>query len=298
VRYHRAEGETATELALKAGRRAIERSGLQPGDIDLLIYVGIGRGVLEPATGTIYQDLLGLENATTFDVLDACASWMRALHLAKLYIDSGTYRNIMLLNAEFEGREAHRLELTSLAEFEHWHPSVTIGEAATATVLTASDDDDDFEIDFRTWGEKRNLCYIPLPNVDEYFGTPIDPKYGIQALQFVSFGMRLMQFGSAKLIEHYRDLSQYKDFGAEVIFGHGASDGMSRYIARETNIDPDRVQLCHRLFANTVSASIPLAMSNALRSGQLRDGQRVLLMMASAGVTTGLACFTYRSASA
>jgi 3-oxoacyl-[acyl-carrier-protein] synthase III len=295
VRYHRADGETATELALRAGRRAISRAGLEPGDIDLLMYVGIGRGVLEPASGTIYQDLLGLTNATTFDVLDACASWLRALHLAKLYLDSGTYRNIMILNAEFEGKEAHRLELTSLAEFEHWHPSVTIGEATTATILTADDEPDDFEIDFRTWGEKRNLCFIPLANIDDYFGTPIDPKYGIEPLQFVSFGMRLMQFGAAKLVEHYRELPQYKDFDAELIFGHGASDGMSRYISEEVGVDAERVQLAHHLFANTVSASIPLAMSNAIRSGVLQDGQRLLLMMASAGVTTGLAKFTYRT---
>jgi 3-oxoacyl-[acyl-carrier-protein] synthase-3 len=69
---------------------------------------------------------------------------------------------------------------------------------------------------------------------------------------------------------------------------------MTRYIARETGVELDRVRLCHGRFANTVSASIPLAMSHALRDGGLRDGRRVLLMLASAGITTGLASFTYR----
>jgi 3-oxoacyl-[acyl-carrier-protein] synthase III len=293
VRYHRAEGERAVDLAVTAGRRAIEQSGLAPTDIDLLIYVGIGRGILEPASGTIFQDLLGLENATTFDVLDACASWLRALHLAKLYLDAGVHRNIMLLNAEFEGHEAHRYELSSLAEFEHWHPSVTIGEAASATIVTAGEEEDDFQIDFRTWGDKRTLCYIPMPNVDQYFGTPIDPKYGIGSLQFVSFGMRLMQFGADQLIDHYRDRPEFKNFDPEIVLGHSASDGMSRYIATEIGQDLSRVRLLHQHYANTVSASLPVAMAHAMAENSLTEGTRVLLMMASAGVTTGLASFTY-----
>jgi 3-oxoacyl-[acyl-carrier-protein] synthase III len=301
VRYHRADGETAVDLALRAGHRAIEASGLDPGDVDLVLYAGIGRGFVEPATGTVFQDLLGLGNATAFDVLDACAGWVRALHLAKLYLDAGVARNVLIVNAEFEGREAHRLELRSLAEFEHWHPSVTIGEAATATVVTAGDGDDppdDAQFDFRTWGRGRTLCFIPLPNLTEYVGAPVDVRHVVQPLQFVSFGMRLMQLGATKLVEHYRDRPQFKDFDAELVFGHAASDGMTRYIARETGVDLDRVRLCHGTFANTVSASIPLAMSHALRDGSLREGRRVLLMLASAGITTGLASFTYRGPAA
>lgn len=294
VRHHRAEGERAVDLAVRAGRRAIERSGLEPEDIGLLLYVGIGRGILEPASGTVFQDLLGLRNATTFDVLDACASWMRALHLAKLYLDAGVHRNVMILNAEFEGREAHRLELRSLAEFEHWHPSVTIGEAATATVLTRDEHPDDFVADFRTWGHKRDLCFIPLPNVDEYLGVPIDARYGIAPLQFVSFGLRLMEFGAEALIEHYRSRPDFKDSDPQLVFGHAASDGMSRHVAAEIGMDLSLVRLHHKDFANCVSASVPLAMSHALADGTLTDGMRVLLMMASAGVTTGLASFTFR----
>ena len=296
VRYHRADGERAVDVALRAGRRALDRAGLDPGEIDLLIYVGIGRGILEPASGTIFTDLLGLTNATTFDVLDACASWMRALHLAKLYLDAGVHRNIMIVNAEFEGREAHRYELRSLAEFEHWHPSVTIGEAATATIVTADptgDGGDDFRIDFRTSGDRRTLCFIPLPNVDEYFGTDTVARYGIPPLQFASFGMRLMEAGAQQLVTHYRERPEFKDFDPEIVFGHAASDGMSRLIAQEVGLDLDLLRLHHKDFANCVSASIPMAMSHALEEGALRDGMRVLLLMASAGVTTGLASFTF-----
>lgn len=293
VRYHRAGDENATDLAVKAGRRAIASSGLDPLDIDLVMYVGIGRGVLEPASATIYQDLLELRCATAFDVLDACASWVRALHLARIYLQTGTYRNIMIVNAEFVGRESHRYELTSLEEFAHWHPGVTIGEAATVTIVTDSDADDSFEIDFRTWGEGRDMCYVPLPNVAGYFGKEIKSELAAKPLQFVSFGLRLMEFGTTKLIEHYRSQPQFEKFEPDLVLGHSASDGMATYIAKELGIDERKMMLFHHLFANTVSASVPLGMSYAWQRGRLNDGNRLVLMVASAGVTTALTKFTF-----
>jgi 3-oxoacyl-[acyl-carrier-protein] synthase III len=295
VRYHRADGESAVALATGAGRRALDAAGLSPLDVDLLMYVGIGRGVVEPASANIYQDTLGLRNATAFDVLDACASWVRALQLARLFLDSGTYRNIMILNAEFVGRESHRYELSSLDEFAHWHPSVTIGEAATATIATASGKPDGFEADFRTWGDKRDLCYVPLPNVEGYFGKPVGRETGVRPMQFVSYGLRLMEFGTRKLIEHYKSRPQFGAFQPDVVFGHAASDGMSGYVVDACGIDRDKVQFGHGRYANTISASVPLSMSHAVKEGVLGAGDRVLVMTASAGVTTALTKFVFET---
>ena len=293
VRYHRADGEEAAELASRAGLRAIASAGLDPLDIDLIIYVGIGRGVIEPASAYIFQDMLGLRNATAFDVLDACASWVRGLQLAHLYIESGIYRNVMILNAEFVGRESQRYELKSLDEFVHWHPSITIGEAATATIVSASSRPDKYEASFRSWGEARDLCFVPLANHEGYFGKPL----GIECApgQFVSFGLRLMEFGTRKLVEHYEDLPQFEDFDADIVFGHSASDGMADYVLEACGIESERYQYGHRLFANTISASVPLSMSTAAKSGALKSGDKVLVLTASAGVTTALTKFVFET---
>lgn len=294
VRYHRDDGETALDLATEVGERALARAGLDPRDVDLLLYTGVCRGVLEPASAAIFQDRLGLTRATAFDVFDACASWLRALQLARTFIEHGPYRTIMVLNAEFGGRESHRYEVSSLEEFLHWHPSVTVGEAATATVLTAGDEDDQFETDFRTWGDRWGLCFVPLPNAPGYFGDhpTID---GVRPLQFVSHGVRLMEFATSRLIEHYQDLRQFDEFKPDLVFGHAASDGMSRYVLDACKIDPARYRFGHERHANTVSASIPLAMSEALRAGELSHGDRVVLLLASSGVTTALTKFVFHT---
>ncbi len=294
IRYHRGENEHACLLGVEAGKKALMASGLRPEDIDLLIYVGIGKGMIEPASANIFLDLLGFKNATGFDVLDACASWLRALHLAQLFLSTGTHKRIMILNAECVGRDCHRYELKSLAEFAHWHPSVTIGEAASATILEASESDQ-MHFDFRTWGDKRDLCFVPLPNFEGYFGKAVDPALDWKPLQFFSYGIRLMEFGAEKMIEHYRSKPEFSEYVPDLVFGHAASDGMSEYVVERCGIPKEKFQFTHHLFANTISASVPVAMSAAMKSGKLRDNVKILILFASAGVTTALARFQFQS---
>ena len=116
VRYHRAEGEKAFSVGMKAGRLALERTGISPTEVDLLIYAGVGRGWLEPAMANIFQAELGLTRATCFDVLDACASWIRSLQLAKALIAAGVYRTVMILNCELNFREYANFDIERMED--------------------------------------------------------------------------------------------------------------------------------------------------------------------------------------
>src|SRR6478736_5407477 len=128
VRYHRAEGEKAFSVGMKAGRLALERTGISPTEVDLLIYAGVGRGWLEPAMANIFQAELGLTRATCFDVLDACASWIRSLQLAKALIAAGVYRTVMILNCELNFREYANFDIERMEDLEYAFSAFTIGE--------------------------------------------------------------------------------------------------------------------------------------------------------------------------
>ena len=294
VRYHRADSERAADLACKAGNNALARSGLSRDEIDLLIYVGIGRGTLEPCAASVFQDMLGLRRATCFDVLDACAGWMRGLHVAHAFLASGTYKNVMLLNAEFMAGEMHH-KVARLADFVYWHPTVTMGDAATATNVSRDERESRVVASFRTSGYKRDLCFVPLPWFSSYFGKELDTECQHEPLHFISYGARLLEVGARKLIEHVSTDADFSGYRPDTIFGHSASDGIAEYVLRNCGYDPTVYDFSHDRFANTASASIPLAMSVAIREGRLVDGNRVLLMMASAGITTGLVRFSYRA---
>lgn len=292
VRFGRTEAEHPYQLCTEAGKRALSRAELDPKQIDLLIYVGVGRGFIEPATANVFQDHLGLSNATCFDVMDACASWLRATHIARSFIDSGAYRNIMILNAEFNANfENYRV--CSLDEFDHRFPAFSIGEATTATIVSASQRDDECVTEFRTFGDQRDKCLIPLPNCADYLGTEGDAGGELEPMQFVSFGRDIMEFGMDKLIEQYHKDPAFHDYDPDIVFFHAASDGMARDGMRQCGLDESIGYYSHHQFANTVSATIPLAMAAAAEQGRLLPGMRVIVAMASAGISTGLSRFTY-----
>jgi len=295
IRYQLAETEKPYELCRAAGQAALEQAGLAPGDVDLIIYASIGRGFIEPATANVFQDLLGLRNATCFDVIDACASWLRAIEVANTYLAAGgRYRTAMIITGEFISRYAYRYGLQSVEEFEHWFPGVTVGEAATATVLVR-DEADDFVCDFRTWGEKRALCLIPFENCADYLGMPTPNDSALVPLRFASFGGQILRFGSLKLVSHFREADDFNRRSYDMIFGHPASDGICATIGRRCGLDFGKFQFTHHLYGNTASSSVPLAMSTARDSGRLGDGSRVLILFASAGLSTVLMRFTWRT---
>ncbi|WP_195179344.1 3-oxoacyl-ACP synthase III family protein [Mesorhizobium sp. INR15] len=295
VRYLRAPEETAHDFVVGVANAALRRSGMSPGDIDLLIWVGVGRGFLEPATSVVFQDALHMVNATCFDVLDACASWLRALHVAHAHIRNGDYRNVMILNGEFNFREYADFEFKSVSDLQHNFSTFTIGEAATATILSAdSDEGDDFYASFRTHGDLRNLCMIPLPNLAQFNGAPADAH--AKPLTFYSHAKELFEFGISKLIDHYNTEARIKAFTPEIVFGHAASDAASTRIAKGCNAENDHIYyFAHARFGNTVSASVPLAMAHAEKEGRLKDGAKVMIAMASAGLSTGWTRFTYHN---
>jgi 3-oxoacyl-[acyl-carrier-protein] synthase III len=291
IRYLRAQGESALDLGIRAGQMALEKSGLSRNDIDLLIYVGVGRGFLEPATANVFQATLGLKNATCFDVLDACASWMRALHISHSFLRNRLYQNIMILNCECNLEYGGDLSFRKMEDVHHNFAMLTIGEAATATIVTDDDDDDDmYYATFENWGDQYYLCRIPLPHYRE-FGNG-DGAADFIPLRFYAHGERLFRVVFKKLVDHFRGNENINTFKPDVTFGHSASNSMSQRVAQVLRLE-DSIYLTHPLFGNTVSASIPIGMSHAIRTGRLEKGMKVLLGCGSAGVATAWSRFRY-----
>ncbi len=291
VRYHRAEGEKAFTVGMRAGQLALERSGVPAADIDLLIYAGVGRGWLEPAMANIFQAELGLGRATCFDVLDACASWIRSLQLAKALITAGTYRTVMILNCELNFREYANFEIERMEDLEYSFSAFTIGEAATATLLVADPEHDDFALSFRTSGDKWNLCHIPLPHADDFVSCTVTDR--CKPMSFYTSPRELLAVATSMLGAHFSETPELRERTYDLFLGHEVSLPTTRMVTKLLNIDPGIVFTTHSRFGNTVSASLPLNISIAEAEGRLKRGMQVLLTMGSAGVTSAFCAFRY-----
>jgi 3-oxoacyl-[acyl-carrier-protein] synthase III len=291
VRYHRKIGERALDFALQAGNKALEKAGVKREDVDLLIYAGVGRGWMEPATANLFQSELGLKSATCFDVLDACASWIRSLAIAKSFLGQRAYKLIMVLNCEFNFNEYANFDIKNNDELENSFSAFTIGEAATATILSADDVEDDSHFSFKTWGEKAGLCKIPLPNAADF--TPTSEMNGHRPMSFFTVPGELLTFTIRKLVGHARECHPIATKVHDILIGHAVNVPTTRKVVELLKIDPDIVFETHPRFGNTVSASLPLALAVAEAEGRLERGMRVLLLMGSAGVSTAVGSFTY-----
>jgi 3-oxoacyl-[acyl-carrier-protein] synthase III len=290
VRYHRAEGETALRFGIRAGKEALEKANMSPKDIDLLLYVGVGRGWIEPATSNVFIDALKLTNATGYDILDACASWMRALQVAYLYIKSGTYKNVMVMNCEFNIQEYTTTEFKGLHEVDYLFPGITIGEASTAAIFTACPDND-FYFTFKTWGEKHNLCKVPLPNLNQYTTGELAE---LDTLRFYSYGEKLFKFALPRICRHYLEDEYLTAFNYDIIFSHAASDPMTEKVIKLSRLDLTKAYNIHSRCGNTVSASVPLAMGLAMDDGSLKPGHNILVGFGSAGFTSAWCAFRHQ----
>jgi len=287
IRYHRSNNEIAANLTIRAGQELLKKTGVKSADVDLLIYAGVGRGSLEPASANIFLDLLRLKYATAFDVLDACASWLRSVAIAQSFINQGTYKTVMILNSEFNFREYANFELSDVDALRYYYPAFTIGEAATATLLTKSDNDDNFYFSFK----KHDLCMIPLPNINQYT-KPIVNNNG-SGLKFYADSERLVRFTLKKLIAHYRNDKMLNNDIYDIVYGHAASEASNSYWMKYARINEEKLFRTHKNYGNTVSASIPLAISLSIQEKRLERGMKALAVVGSAGVVTAYSSFEY-----
>jgi 3-oxoacyl-[acyl-carrier-protein] synthase III len=291
VRYHLEDGESAFDLLAKATRGALARAGLAPEDVDLLIYGGVGRGWIEPAMMNPVQHELGLVNATGFDLMDACASWLRGLHVAHTFFRAGVYRRAVVVNCEVGIFRQHAdWEFDRVEDMEHRFAAFTIGEAATATVLTDDTPDDDFYFTFKTFGEHFARCIIPLAGARDYLPSPPDPR--LAPGRFFALSTELFDAANELMVTTWRADPRLQGGTFDVAFGHEASEKLSADITKQCGVY-DAYFPTHRRFGNTVSASIPLAMSVAEEEGRLRRGDRVVILVASAGISVAFATFRY-----
>lgn len=288
TRFHRNHGEKALDFAVRAGRDALSKAGVGPDDIDLLIYAGVGRGWVEPATANLFQSELGLSSATCFDVLDACASWIRSLSIARSFLAQKIYRLVMILNCEFNFREYANFDIRNDQDLENSFSAFTIGEAATATIVGPSDIDNSF-FSFKTWGEKHGLCKITLPNASDFSrnGEHLKP------MSFFTAPGELLSFTVRKLVTHFKETQAMVQRVPDLIVGHAVSVASTVKAAQLMGLDTSKVFETHNRFGNTVSATLPLGLAVAEDEGRLQRGNQVLLVMGSAGVTTALAAFEY-----
>lgn len=287
-RFVLAAGERAIDVALTAARAALHA---HPTRIDFVIFAGVARGWLDPAMAHVFAHELGLDPLSCFDVVDGCASWLRALEVAEALLQTRRYDTGLIVNCECGLERYAAFELDSLDDLDHRRPMFTIGEAATATLVAKDPTGGDFTFRFRSSPAHHRLAVLGLDAMPSFLRDDPDPR--CEPFRFFALSHELIPLASSKVVELFAATPEVAARPHTLCVTHAASERASRWVLRKLGVPWESYVNTHPLFGNTVAASIPLALSLALREGRLRRGDPVLAIAASAGITLGFSSFVY-----
>lgn len=290
-----AQGERPIDFVTAAANGALDKAQLKPEDIDLLIYVGVGKGFIEPAQSYLVAHALGWKNTECFDILDACMSWMRALQIADSHFRSGRYRNICVVNAEFVPMEGGPIypaayKLNSEEDAEWSFAAYTVGCAASAIILSA-DNDNIWDWNFASHPHLADLCTIPIHGWQDYSKSDENRIGRGGSYRFTSFGGEMHKHGAPLLIDLFRRSVKQPD-QIKAVMTHTSSYREWSKVSRAVGL-ADRLVCPYPDYGNLVSASVPVGLSLELAAGRIKRGDRLAFWVGSAGMSFAVCTFDY-----
>ena len=264
---------SSSDLALQASLRALEAAGRQAQDIDLIIVATSTPDMVFPSTAAILQHKLGITNGCpVFDVQAVCSGFVYALTVADAMIRSGAANRVLVVGSEVFSR---------VLDFNDRTTCVLFGDGAGAVVLEASDQPGILASQLHADGSHVGILCVP-GNVygGEVMGDPLLKMDG-QAVFKLAVGV-LEKAARATL-----DKAGLTEADIDWLIPHQANIRIMQSTARKLKLPMDKVVVTVAEHGNTSAASIPLALDHAVRAGQVKPGQTVLLEGVGGGFTWG-----------
>jgi len=271
-RHFVTDGVFASDLAAEAARQAMDAAGALPGDIDLIIVATSTPDMVFPSTAAIVQRKLGMAGCPVFDVQAVCSGFIYAMTVADAMIRTGTARKALVIGAEVFSR---------LLDFNDRTTCVLFGDGAGAVVLEASDTPGILATDIHADGQHVDILCVPgHVSGGQVMGDPLLKMDG-QAVFKLAVGV-LEETARAVLAKAGRVAADI-----DWLIPHQANIRIMAGTARKLKLPMDKVVVTVDQHGNTSAASIPLALDQAVRAGQVKRGDTLLLEGVGGGFTWG-----------
>ena len=272
ARHFADAGVVSSELALPAARQALQTAGVQAEDIDLIIVATSTPDMVFPSTACILQGKLGVKGGAAFDVQAVCSGFIYALTIADSLIKSGTASKALVIGSEVFSR---------ILDFKDRTTCVLFGDGAGAVVLEASTEPGILATDIHADGSYTNILCVPGHVCGgSILGDPLLRMDG-QAVFKLAVGV-LEESARAVLTKAGKT-----DADIDWLIPHQANIRIMQSTARKLKLSMDKVVVTVDQHGNTSAASIPLALDTAVRRGQVKPGQTLLLEGVGGGFTWG-----------
>ncbi|HSA05889.1 MAG TPA: beta-ketoacyl-ACP synthase III [Candidatus Gastranaerophilales bacterium] len=278
--------ETGASLAVKAGREALEYAGIDPEEIDLIICATSIPDNLYPSTACEIQRDLACSNAAAFDITAACSGLIYGLNVARSFIASGIYKKVLLASVDVHSR---------FLNWEDRGTCVLFGDGAGAMVLTRSEDehDDILFIDIKADGAKSEELKIPLSGKNCPLVEPNTfklPHVEMNGKEIYKFAINTVPESIKKAVDSAG--INLNDVDCFVL--HQANIRIIESISSKLGINREKFFVNLHKYGNTSSASIVIALSEAIKEGYIKSPSTLVLSGFGAGLTWGTAVIKWR----
>jgi 3-oxoacyl-[acyl-carrier-protein] synthase-3 len=275
--------EAASDLAKLASERALAVAGMAPEEIDLIVMATVTPDTQCPAGANWLEAKLGAVNAVSFDVTAACTGFLFALSIAEQYIKNGVYRNALVVASEVMSRT---LDWTNRETCILW------GDGSGAAVVREVEDGHQIlSTHIHTDGAGGDNLLLPgggsrtTPISYESVAKKLHNLDMIGANQSVKVAVKRFAEGCEEALRH-NDLTLDD---VKVIIPHQANIRILQGMAKRLNCSMDKVYLTIERYGNISSATVPIALDEAVRDGTVKPGDLVLLTAFGGGLTWGSA---------
>lgn len=281
-RHMAVEGQTTGDLAFEAAKRALDAAGVKPEELDLIVLGTTTPDIIFPSTACLLQHRLGANGCAAFDVNAACSGFIYALGVADKFIKSGAAKKALVVGAE---------TLTRMLDWNDRGTCVLFGDGAGAVVLAADDDTGILSTHLHADGGYKHLLYNPV-GVSSGFKQD-EPNCGVRVLMTGNEVFKVAVKTLDAVVEETLAANGLDKSQIDWLIPHQANLRIIQATAKRLDMPMDRVIVTVDRHGNTSSASVPLALDEAIRSGRVQRGELLLLEAFGGGFTWGSALLRY-----
>ncbi len=283
-RHWAAEGELCSDIAARAGEVALKNAGVEPQDVDAIIFAAVTQDFVEPATANVIADRLNIRNGFAFDVKNACNAFMSSVDIADSLIATGKAENVLVVSGECLSKWT-KLNYETTEELMQRAPvALSVGDGGGAFLLQKSDDKERgirkawFHTIPEIWN--NNVIWgggVAYPGDPEKMYVPGTTKALVDAA------------GEApEAIPDFLSSCGWTLDDLDYIVPTQVAQWIVTHISKAMNMDLDRFVQIVKHCGNVGAANVPLAAYQALQDGRLHEGSRILMVGGAVGANIGM----------
>ncbi|MCF6225022.1 MAG: ketoacyl-ACP synthase III [Xanthomonadales bacterium] len=280
-RHMAAEGETTVDMVEQAALRAIEASGIDAAEIDMIILGTTTPDLIFPSSACLLQERLGLPGIAAFDLNAACTSFVYSISVADQFIKSGMAKKILVCGAE---------TLSRALDYEDRTTAVLFADGAGAIVLEASEEPGILSTHIHADGRYAHLLGADV-GVSRGFKDSNNGGLKILMNGREVFKMAVRTLG--QIVDETLAANNLEKSDIDWLIPHQANLRIIMATAKKLNMPMEKVIVTVDKHGNTSAASVALALDEGVRSGRVKRGDTILLEAFGGGFTWGSALIKY-----